>query len=127
MQHPARICGKNRRRKAAIHLKSGAENHGLSAADADNFSKNAEKALKGEREAVEENNKALQQHSKDMGEAAQSEKEKVNISNELSKVLEKEKANLNNAEKASSRVLKLKEIVPSTLIFSSSSSTSKYS
>lgn len=41
MQHPARICGKNRRRKAAIHLKSGAENHGLSAADADNFSKNA--------------------------------------------------------------------------------------
>ena len=93
---------------------------------AEQSAKNAEKALKGEREAVEENNKALQQHAKDMGEAAQSEKEKVNISNELSKVLEKEKANLNNAEKANDSLIE-KELTLSDTIKQTGKDIDKYS
>lgn len=93
---------------------------------AEQSAKNAEKALKGEREAVEENNKALQQHAKDMGEAAQSEKEKVNISNELSKVLEKEKANLNNTEKANDSLIE-KELTLSDTIKQTGKDIDKYS
>ena len=93
---------------------------------AEQSAKNAEKALKGEREAVEENNKALQQHAKDMGEAAQSEKEKVNISNELSKVLEKEKTNLNNAEKANDSLIE-KELTLSDTIKQTGKDIDKYS
>ena len=93
---------------------------------AEQSAKNAEKALKGEREAVEENNKALQQHAKDMGEAAQSEKEKINISNELSKVLEKEKGNLNNAEKANDSLIE-KELTLSDTIKQTGKDIDKYS
>lgn len=99
---------------------------GSASQNAEQSAKNAEKALKGEREAVEENNKALQQHAKDMGEAAQSEKEKVNISNELSKVLEKEKGNLNNAEKANDSLIE-KELTLSDTIKQTGKDIDKYS
>ena len=99
---------------------------GSASQSAEQSAKNAEKALKGEREAVEENNKALQQHAKDMGEAAQSEKEKVNISNELSKVLEKEKGNLNNAEKANDSLIE-KELTLSDTIKQTGKDIDKYS